>query len=59
MSTDYSEDRLIQKSAAELMETELAGLPFMHTTKRYWEKTVHLVVTVFMKYCLHNDSDLP
>ena len=23
MSTDYSEDRLIQKSAAELMETEL------------------------------------
>lgn len=35
MSTDYSEDRLIQKSAAELMETELAGLLFMHTTKKY------------------------
>lgn len=58
MSTDYSEDRLIQKSAAELMETELGWTSVYAYDKEVLGEKVHLVVTVSMKYCLYSDSDL-
>lgn len=45
MSYDYSEDQLIQKSTADLLENELAGKVSMLSTRKCWVPMVHSVET--------------
>lgn len=59
MSTDYGEDKLIQKSTAEFWKKNLAGLLCMLMIKKCWEKMALWDGKVIMKYSWCNASARP